>query len=76
MSFSIEGKTAIVTGGANGIGLAIGRHFADHGANVMFADMDEKRLKKELSFPDDGNVRFCRRFARTADGCQFVVGND
>ena len=59
MSFSIEGKTAIVTGGANGIGLAIGRHFADHGANVMFADMDEKRLKKELEdFPDDGNVRF------------------
>ena len=59
MSFSIEGKTAIVTGGANGIGLAIGRHFADHGANVMFADMDEKRLKKELEdFPDDGNVRY------------------
>ena len=46
MSFSIEGKTAIVTGGANGIGLAIGRHFANPGANVMFADMDEKRLMK------------------------------
>ena len=48
MSFTIAGKTAIVTGGANGIGLAIGRHFADKGANVMFADKDEAHLKAEL----------------------------
>lgn len=59
MSFSIAGKTAIVTGSANGIGLAIGRHFADAGANVMFADMDEKRLTEELGEQaDDGNVRY------------------
>lgn len=49
MTFSIDGKTAIVTGAANGIGLAIARHFVENGANVVFADMDEKRLKKELS---------------------------
>lgn len=48
MSFSITGKTAIVTGAANGIGLAIARHFVDKGANVMFADMDEARLTDEL----------------------------
>ncbi|MEO0783622.1 MAG: SDR family oxidoreductase [Pseudomonadota bacterium] len=54
MSFSIAGKTAIVTGGANGIGLAIGRHFADKGANVMFADIDEEHLKQELGENDDG----------------------
>ncbi|MFY9211253.1 MAG: SDR family oxidoreductase [Aestuariivita sp.] len=59
MSFSIAGKTAIVTGAANGIGLAIGRHFAEKGANVMFADMDEKRLLDELGEQsDDSNVRF------------------
>jgi 7-alpha-hydroxysteroid dehydrogenase len=59
MSFSIAGKTAIVTGAANGIGLAVGRHFADHGANVMFADMDEKRLEKELGDKnEDGNIRY------------------
>ena len=54
MSFSIAGKTAIVTGGANGIGLAIGRHFADKGANVMFADIDEEHLKEELGENDAG----------------------
>lgn len=44
MSFSIAGKTAIVTGAANGVGLAIARHFAAAGANVVFADEDEEAL--------------------------------
>jgi 7-alpha-hydroxysteroid dehydrogenase len=48
MSFSISGKTAIVTGAANGVGLAIGRHFVRMGANVVFADMDEKALVHEI----------------------------
>ena len=60
MSFSISGKTAIVTGGANGIGLAIGRHFADKGANVMFADMDEESLIREVgeNTEEDGATRY------------------
>jgi 7-alpha-hydroxysteroid dehydrogenase len=58
MSFSITGKTAIVTGAANGIGLAIARQFADRGANVMCADMDEKKLADEWGdLSDDGAVR-------------------
>ena len=48
MSFSIAGKTAIITGAANGVGLAIGRHFMQMGANVVFADMDEKTLCHEV----------------------------
>ncbi len=47
MTFSIQGKTAIVTGAAAGIGLAIARHFLDKGANVMLADIDEPRLQAE-----------------------------
>ncbi len=47
MSLSIQGKTAIVTGAAAGIGLAIARHFLDKGANVMCADIDEVRLENE-----------------------------
>lgn len=53
MGFSIDGKTAIVTGSANGVGLAIGRHFLSEGANVVFADMDEVALEKELGKPED-----------------------
>ena len=48
MSFSVSGKTAIVTGSASGIGLAIARHLVDKGANVMFADVDEARLDAEV----------------------------
>jgi 7-alpha-hydroxysteroid dehydrogenase len=58
MSLSISGKTAIVTGAANGVGLAIARHFVDKGANVMFADMDDGALTKEVGVQDeDSQIR-------------------
>lgn len=57
MTFSIAGRTAIVTGAANGVGLAIARQFAEHGANVMFADIDESRLAQEVDTTRD-SVRF------------------
>ena len=59
MSFSISGKTAIVTGAAHGVGLAIARHFVDQGANVVFADRDEETLEREVGqlAAEDGPVR-------------------
>lgn len=59
MSFSIAGKTAIVTGAANGVGLAVGRHFVAQGANVIFADMDEDQLSAEMGdlAAEEGQVR-------------------
>ena len=48
MSFSVSGKSIIVTGAAAGLGLAIARHLVDKGANVMFADIDEARLEDEV----------------------------
>lgn len=48
MNSSVSGKTIIVTGAANGIGLAIARRFVKLGANVMLADKDEKRLAIEV----------------------------
>jgi 3-oxoacyl-[acyl-carrier protein] reductase len=37
----LEGKTAIVTGGAKGIGLAYAERFAQEGARLVIADVDE-----------------------------------
>ncbi len=37
----LEGRTAIVTGGCSGIGLATVRRFADEGADVVVADIDD-----------------------------------
>jgi 7-alpha-hydroxysteroid dehydrogenase len=59
MSFSIAGKTAIVTGSSTGIGLAIGRQFVAAGANVMFADTNEAALVRELGEQaDESNIRY------------------
>src|SRR4029079_409308 len=39
-------KTAIITGGAGGIGLAIASRFAAEGANIMLADISMEQLQK------------------------------
>ncbi|HEX7789262.1 MAG TPA: SDR family NAD(P)-dependent oxidoreductase [Afipia sp.] len=40
----LAGKTAFVTGGASGIGLALGRAFAEAGMKVMLADIETEPL--------------------------------
>jgi NAD(P)-dependent dehydrogenase (short-subunit alcohol dehydrogenase family) len=40
----LAGKTAFVTGGASGIGLAMGRAFAEAGMKVMLADIETEAL--------------------------------
>src|ERR1700687_5079442 len=40
----LAGKTAFVTGGAGGIGFALGRAFAEAGMNVMLADIETEAL--------------------------------
>ncbi len=47
----LAGKTAIVTGGANGMGAATVRLFVEHGANVVIGDVQEEagqQLAEEL----------------------------
>ena len=41
MAGRIEGRTAVVTGGCSGIGLATVRRFAQEGARVVIGDLDE-----------------------------------
>lgn len=59
MSFSLSGKTAIVTGAASGLGLAIARHLIHKGVRVMLADADEARLMAEMgeAAQDESSVR-------------------
>ncbi|AGP59859.1 MULTISPECIES: SDR family oxidoreductase [Streptomyces violaceusniger group] len=43
---ALEGKVAIITGGASGIGEAVGRIFAANRAKVLLVDIDGKRLQQ------------------------------
>ncbi|MCY0092803.1 SDR family NAD(P)-dependent oxidoreductase [Hoeflea ulvae] len=55
----LDGRTAIVTGGANGIGLAIVRRLVTDGARVMIADIDEAAGAAAVeAISGDGEVRF------------------
>jgi NAD(P)-dependent dehydrogenase (short-subunit alcohol dehydrogenase family) len=44
----LVGKTAFVTGGASGIGLALGRAFAEAGMKVMLADIEVDALNSAV----------------------------
>jgi gluconate 5-dehydrogenase len=43
--FSLSGKTALVTGGGRGIGLAIAKGLAEHGADVAIASRSKEQLE-------------------------------
>jgi 3-oxoacyl-[acyl-carrier protein] reductase len=43
----LKGKTAVITGSANGIGLAAARKFVSEGCKVIMADYDESRGSAE-----------------------------
>lgn len=43
MAGRLEGKTAVVTGGCSGIGLATVRRFAEEGAKVVIGDLNDAR---------------------------------
>jgi NAD(P)-dependent dehydrogenase (short-subunit alcohol dehydrogenase family) len=45
MNLSFENKVALVTGAGSGIGLATAKAFAEEGAAVVLADMDERKVR-------------------------------
>ena len=52
MEISFKGQVALVTGAASGLGLATANAFAEAGASVVFADVNEKEVQaaaKELA---------------------------
>ena len=42
MTIELDGKVAVITGGAGGLGAGLVRRFAAEGAKVVFGDVDER----------------------------------
>jgi NAD(P)-dependent dehydrogenase (short-subunit alcohol dehydrogenase family) len=80
----LAGKTAFVTGGAGGIGLALGRAFAQAGMKVMLADIEADALAAAVeSLRDSGpdtrgvicDVTDSASVERAAEASQEAFGN-
>ena len=56
----MKGRSAVVTGGASGIGLATIRRMAQSGANVAIWDMNEKAMADIASNIPDVNMHTCK----------------
>jgi len=69
-----QGKSAIVTGGASGIGAALGKALVDAGAHVVLADLDgdgASRVAASLKGP--GSARGVRLDVTDPDAVQILV---
>jgi NAD(P)-dependent dehydrogenase (short-subunit alcohol dehydrogenase family) len=56
MSFSLNGKVAVVTGAGSGIGKAIAIKFAQHGSTVCVLDVNEKNAVATVNELADKNL--------------------
>lgn len=77
---AFAGRTAIVTGGASGIGRALGAHLVAAGAHVMLADIDRdgaERAAQDLAPPvgTRGSITGVRLDTRDADAFRALVGD-
>ena len=55
-TIDLKNRTAIVTGGAQGFGLAITNRFLESGANVIIWDIDEEVTQKLLADKNNKNL--------------------
>ena len=61
----VKGRTAFITGGANGIGLGIARAFAGAGAKLALVDLDAEAARTVAAQDDEIDRLYHAYFERT-----------
>ena len=67
--FRLDGKTAVITGGASGIGKGCGKFLSEMGASVVLADLDEKK-GREAEAEIGGRCLFVRCDVTRDEDCR------
>lgn len=72
---SLQGKTAIISGGASGIGLGTAKRLAEFGAKVAILDINEQNGANAIEeiLKLGGNAIFIKCDVRMANDCKFAV---
>ena len=56
-NFSLEGKTALITGASYGIGFAIAKAYAEAGATIVFNDINQELVDRGLKAYDECGIK-------------------
>ncbi len=68
--FNLEGKTAIVAGGAGYLGIPVCRGLLEHGAGIMIADINQDNLNQAI---EELSVKYSKKRVR---GICFDIGDE
>ena len=58
IKYDLNKRVAVVTGGAQGFGLAVSERFIEAGAKVIIWDIDEEAIKKALKKVNSENLTY------------------
>ena len=69
----LEGKVVVITGGAGGIGKAVGKLFVAEGADVLLVDLDEQSLQDACNEIGSNKVSYCTADVTRAEDNQRMI---
>ena len=69
--FKFEGRTAVISGGAEGIGLSIAKALGEQKMNIVLADIDEKNLLKSTAELESLGISVLAALLDVADEMQW-----